>query len=368
MAVKSAVARAEIEDADKGEVTLVFARYNEVDKDGDVTTPGAFDDGAKAPFSAYGHGSTLDGRLPVGVATIRIRGNEAQAKGRFFMDTADGADTFRVVKRLHEAGLGEWSYGYETKQFDYGQWDDGRRVRFLRKQFVTEISPVLRGAGMNTATLSAKSAKGNDDEGTSMTTYAGLIRPHETATEDGPWVPSDLKTNAEWTVADLRGMHAFVDATADPELKSSYRFMHHAEPGGPANIKACYVGLGRLAVDVSIADDAKVGVYNHLAGHLADAGRWTPELDSTDVPLKFGMRTLTVLADLAELRSSAAEIGVSRLMKGRSPFTGANTDLLAMLQDEVRALHSLVDSPSEEMHRVYMEHVRRQMSLRSTGE
>lgn len=154
--------RVEIKDADKGEVTAVFATLGVIDLDGDVTPPGAFENGAKVRVSAYGHAS-WGGALPVGKGTIREEGNEAIAELQFFMDTTSGRDTFTVVKELGE--LGEWSYGYDPVEYAFGE-QDGRRVRFLQKLKVHEVSPVLLGAAGpgNTRTIGAKSAQRFEDE------------------------------------------------------------------------------------------------------------------------------------------------------------------------------------------------------------
>ena len=149
-------ARVEVKDADRGEVVAVFATFNVKDHDGDVTVPGAFEDGAPAPISAYQHKS-WDGALPVGVGSIRTTNTEALLEGRFFLDTAEGANTFTVVKNLAEHQLGEWSYGYDPVKFSFGE-HEGERVRFLEQQKVHEVSPVLLGAGINTRTLAAKAA------------------------------------------------------------------------------------------------------------------------------------------------------------------------------------------------------------------
>ena len=152
---RKAFSRVEIKDADKGEVVAVFATLNVIDSDGDVTPPGAFEDGAKVRISAYGHKS-WEGVLPVGKGSIREIGTEAVMAGRFFMDTEAGADTFKVVKELGEDGLQEWSYGYDPVEYSFGEFGD-QHVRFLNKLKVHEVSPVLLGAGVGTRLLTAKS-------------------------------------------------------------------------------------------------------------------------------------------------------------------------------------------------------------------
>jgi hypothetical protein len=166
--------RMDLKDAneDKGEVTAVFATFNKVDSDGDVTLPGAFDEGAPVLISAFGHQS-WGGALPVGKGTITSTKTEAVFNGQFFMDTTHGLDTFRTVKQTGE--LQEWSYGYDPVEYSFGE-HDGQHVRFLTKQQAFEVSPVLRGAGVGTRTLSAKSAglKFSDEATAVMATVKAL--------------------------------------------------------------------------------------------------------------------------------------------------------------------------------------------------
>lgn len=150
-----ALSRVEIKDADKGEITAVFATLNVVDSDGDVTPNGAFENGAKVRISAYGHKS-WEGALPVGKGTIRETKTEAILDGRFFMDVPAAAETFAVVKELGEDGLQEFSYGYDPVEYSFGEFE-GQQVRFLNKLKVHEVSPVLLGAGVGTRLLTAKS-------------------------------------------------------------------------------------------------------------------------------------------------------------------------------------------------------------------
>lgn len=147
--------RIEVKDADKGEVEAVFSTLNVIDSDGDVTLPGAFQDGAKVRISAYGHKS-WEGVAPVGKATIRVSGEEAMFEGNFFLDTVAGRDTFTVVKELGADGLQEFSYGFDVVKSSFGEYD-GSQVRFLEALKVHEVSPVLLGAGVGTRLLTAKS-------------------------------------------------------------------------------------------------------------------------------------------------------------------------------------------------------------------
>ncbi len=165
--------RLEIKDADRGEVRAVFATMNVIDSHGDVTLPGAFEDGASVVISAYGH-TSWEGRLPVGKGTIRQTSTEAIFEGQFFLNTVQGRDTFTVVKEL--GGLQEWSYGFDVVKESYGEHGD-RQVRFLEKLRTYEVSPVLLGAGVGTRTLAVKHGTGPRD-GLDEVTRAQLRNLH----------------------------------------------------------------------------------------------------------------------------------------------------------------------------------------------
>lgn len=146
-----------IKNAELGEVEAVIATIGVVDHDGDVMLKGAIDDGAKVVISAYGHAS-WDGALPVGVGTIKEVGQEVVFDGRFFTQTPHGAATFETVKELSAEDLQEWSFSLEEVEHERGKVD-GKSVNLISRVYVKEVSPVLRGAGINTRTLATKSVK-----------------------------------------------------------------------------------------------------------------------------------------------------------------------------------------------------------------
>lgn len=152
----------EVKDASKGTVEAVFATLDVIDKDGDVTVKGAFEDGAPVRISAYGHGS-WGSALPVGKGTIHERGSEAILEGQFFLDTSHGRDHFETVKEMGE--LMEWSYGFDVVKSGRPPEDaEPEWRRTLEKLKVHEVSPVLLGAGVNTRTLAVKTRASFPDE------------------------------------------------------------------------------------------------------------------------------------------------------------------------------------------------------------
>jgi phage head maturation protease len=157
---KSAAALVEVADADKGLVKAVFSTFDVVDLHGDVTEPGAFDDGAEVFISAWNHGSWKEDIPPVGIGTIHASEKEAWVDAQFFLSDPEGRRHFDLIKEISALGRRvEWSYGFDVEEAEKGE-RDGKQVRILRKLHVIEVSPVTRGAGKNTRTLAVKATAG----------------------------------------------------------------------------------------------------------------------------------------------------------------------------------------------------------------
>ena len=141
---------------DEGQVAAVIATLNVIDADQDVTEPGAFGKQSASIVPAHNWGST-----PLGKAEISENGREAIAQMQFNLDSEGGREWFSALKFDFENGkpLQEYSYGYDVLDSDPGEFD-GRRVRFLKKLKVLEVSPVLLGAGIDTRTLAVKRGGG----------------------------------------------------------------------------------------------------------------------------------------------------------------------------------------------------------------
>lgn len=118
---------------------------------------------------------------------------------------------------------------------------------------------------------------------------AGAVGPHDTATSDKPWDASanEKRLDSPLTLDQSRRMYAWFDNNAVDDgmiAKTNAKFPHHEVSAdgsiGAANLQACSSGIGVLngargGVDIPSAD--MQGVYNHLAGHIRDAGNEPPE-------------------------------------------------------------------------------------------
>lgn len=200
--------------------------------------------------------------------------------------------------------------------------------------------------------------------------YKTAIKPHHTDTYSAAWdaaavvaaIPDDA------SVSDLRSMFARVDASGDPESKSSYSYPHHTRVGGPANLRACIAGIAALngAHGVSTSDSDRQGVYNHLAEHLRDGDREPPELRAAtggQTKLLLHEEVIAALAGVVDAIGSASRVVALRAAKGKQ-LSGVNVEYLDWLDEDLMALHrnlrSLLDTPEDELAREYLRFVAQQ--------
>ncbi len=141
---------------DEGHFEAIFSTFNVIDHDGDVTLPGAFEDGAEVIVGSYGH-NTWSGALPVGKGVIKQTDKDARIVGAFWLNTKSGKEHHAVVKELGTKQ--EWSYGFDVKgtgDVDELPTELQGADRVLTKLEVFEVSPVLKGAGIDTQTVVVK--------------------------------------------------------------------------------------------------------------------------------------------------------------------------------------------------------------------
>lgn len=135
-----------------------IATLSEVDHDGDTYAPGAFTWREQWVLILPAHDRDA---LPLGKARLYEKDGVAYAELQLNVETSDGKDWASHLK--FDLGTGtpvqEWSYGFSVIDAQYED-RNGMRVRVLKKLDVQEVSPVVRGAGMGTGTLSMKSRGG----------------------------------------------------------------------------------------------------------------------------------------------------------------------------------------------------------------
>ena len=167
-------ARLELKADADGVFRCVFSTLGVVDKQGDVTLPGAFEKGATAAVSHFMHSSWAD-RLPVGEGTIDSNAKEAWLDGAFWLDTPSGSEHYLVCKR---SSLMEWSFGFDAEEVSYDEKELEKypgAFRILRKVKVFEVSPVLVGAGVGTHTEYVKGMTLHDQRVQALVPVKALV-------------------------------------------------------------------------------------------------------------------------------------------------------------------------------------------------
>lgn len=152
---------------DAGHGLARIAVLSGVDHDGDTYAKGAFswkkDKEQWVPILPAHDRKAM----PLGKARVYEDGDAAYAELFLNLNTEAGRDWHETLKfDLAKGGaVQEWSYGFGVE--DYGQEKrDGATVRVLKRVDVHEVSPVVRGAGVGTRTVSMKSLNDDDEDST----------------------------------------------------------------------------------------------------------------------------------------------------------------------------------------------------------
>ena len=275
-----------VDEAD-GIVEAFVNTMGVVDADGDIVEPTAFNKSIRNNLPIPVLSGHDQGKLVGKVIFAQpkyIDGDEYRlfTRMQMNMDTEAGRDAFSNVAGDY---VREWSIGFNIpKESDVEQEgsDVSTVVRRIANLDWVEVSSVIRGSSPSTETVAAKAAPEMDEN-------KGALPSHLTAWVEDAWDGNLMRSRMKGGAAVLRAAHAWIDSNGDPELKSSYKFLHHQVGrngrGGAANIRAVTTALSNLnSRRSSIPENDRRGVYNHLARHLRESGRKPAELRSKSLP------------------------------------------------------------------------------------
>lgn len=146
---------------DAGHGLARLATLSGVDSDGDTYAAGAFswkEGGEQWAPMLPAHNRAA---MPFGKSRVYEDSGTAFAELHLNLDTAAGKEWHAHLKFDLATGrpAQEWSYGFGTLDAAYEQRGEDR-IRVLKRVDVHEVSPVIRGAGVGTATLTMKSGGG----------------------------------------------------------------------------------------------------------------------------------------------------------------------------------------------------------------
>lgn len=143
---------------EEGHGLAKIATLSAIDHDGDTYDRGAFawkEGGQQWVSILPAHNRTA---MPLGKARIYEEGDAALAELHLNLKSEAGREWHAALKFDLEKGnaVQEWSYGFGVVDAAHEQRGDDR-IRRLKRLDVHEVSPVVRGAGVGTGTLSLKS-------------------------------------------------------------------------------------------------------------------------------------------------------------------------------------------------------------------
>lgn len=143
---------------DEGRGLAKIATLSAIDHDGDTYVAGAFgwkEGGHQWVSMLPAHNRTA---MPFGKARVYEDGDAAYAELHLNLNSEAGREWHASLKFDLAKGeaVQEWSYGFGVLDAGYEQRGE-ERIRVLKRLDVNEVSPVLRGAGVGTGTLSLKS-------------------------------------------------------------------------------------------------------------------------------------------------------------------------------------------------------------------
>ncbi len=141
---------------DEGAGLARIATLEVVDADGDFTKRGAFGEQHVLVLPTHQWGS-----VPLGKARVFEKGDGAFAEFQLNLETIIGKEWHAALKFDFAGGksIQKWSYGFSVKESSFEERDDVGRVRVLEAIIVHEVSPVVVGSGVDTATVAVKASK-----------------------------------------------------------------------------------------------------------------------------------------------------------------------------------------------------------------
>lgn len=147
----------QMDDAGKGLARI--GTMSAIDNDGDTYRKGAFSwtpEGHQWAQIVPAHDWSA---MPFGKARVYESEDTIYAELHLNLETQAGREWHAALKFDLATGnpIQEWSYGYDTLNAEY-EMRGASRVRALMKLQVHEVSPVLKGAGIGTGTVSIKGA------------------------------------------------------------------------------------------------------------------------------------------------------------------------------------------------------------------
>ena len=251
-----------------GIITGAIASTENQDRDGEqlATTGWELDNFLRNPLLLWGHDAH---ELPIGkVLNIRVDGNKLIFDAQFAIKENDFAE--KVWNMVKGGFLNAFSVGFIPKERDGD--------RFTRQELL-EIS--LVNVPANAEALMSREFKAFQEDVDGIEKSAIPFKAQPLAPKDAAW--DGIAETKKATTEELKAMSAWFDSE-NAESKTSYKFTHHQFEGTMTVWRGVVAAMANLlgSGGVSIPEEDRKAVYNHLKKHYAEFEEEAPEFRSLE--------------------------------------------------------------------------------------
>jgi phage head maturation protease len=183
---------------------------------------------------------------------------------------------YNLSKQVAREAYSDLAFSPDLAQFSWGSDVSKEKVvtrsgrDYLVEAWPFEFSHVSEAAQQEARLVAVRAAA-----------QRTAIGRHSTPTVAGSW---DAAAQERAYTPPYARYYAWREAGGDADSKSTFKFPHHMESSGAANLTACSAGIGVLNGGRGGADIGgdRAAVYAHLAGHMRDGDREPPPLRAAE--------------------------------------------------------------------------------------
>jgi hypothetical protein len=274
-----------IKKVSEGKVVATLARIGVRDRDGDVLRKGLLAGHqlvAIKPQHKWDH-------VNLGVADVyETNDGTMEAAMEFNMAIPSAKDWFESIRFSYEKGhRQQYSFGFETVDFEHGPHEDGKSARFLKQIAMAEVSPVLIGASVGSQTLVVKAFDDLPEPEMVLGDWDGLKAA-------GVRIQSLIFPKDKWDSADaVRSWLRSHDYSTELDSTGSSWRARQEEPGRFQRLRSFCINPGRSASASECRVMAVGGPMKESRGMEQEhpvielaPGRWAVGVHSTEVDAK----------------------------------------------------------------------------------
>ena len=171
---------------------------------------------------------------PLGKGRVFEKGDHAFAEFKLNLESIAGAEWHKALKFNMENGdpLTEWSYGFRVVT-STDEVRDGKSIRVLEELDIFEVSPVIKGAGIDTHTVAMKGRSQFLTDADNLIEFAERLaaeRKAEGRSFRAAWLVQmkDLRDRIDHLLADCAEKAAPTDQAEAEDVFARLRLLGHS--------------------------------------------------------------------------------------------------------------------------------------------